>query len=413
MIRLLALLLCALSLWAQAPVPAAAQAGPNFNAQAATDGWLAMFPPDKKAKSDAYFEGGYWLILWDFLYSAAISITLLTTGIANRLRDIAEKVTRRKPLITFFYWAEYLLITSILSLPMTLYEGFFRERQYNLMNQTLGAWTIDQLKGFGVAAVLGGLVIMALFGVVRKLPATWHIWGAVVAIVFSMTGNAVFPVFLAPMFNKYTILTDAKVRDPILRLARENGIPATDVYEVDASRQSNRVSANVSGVFGTERITLNDNLLKRCSLNCVQAVMGHEMGHYVMNHIYKAMAFTVIMFVVFFAVLRWGVTKGVGHWGIRDAGDPAILPLAVLILSILGFLYTPFGNTLTRTQEYEADIFGLNTARQPDGFAEASIILGEYRKLDPRPIEEFIFFDHPGGRTRIYSAMRWKAENLK
>ena len=96
---------------------------------------------------------------------------------------------------------------------------------------------------------------------------------------------------------------------------------------------------------------------------------------------------------------------------IRGIADPAVLPLATLILGLISFLATPIQNSLTRIQEYEADIFGLNTARQPDGFAEAALLLGEYRKLDPTPLEELLLFDHPSGRTRIAAAMRWKAEN--
>ena len=188
------------------------------------------------------------------------------------------------------------------------------------------------------------------------------------------------------------------------------------MYEVDASRQSNRISANVSGFLGTERITLNDNLLNRCSPECVQAVMGHEMGHYVMNHIYKSIAFQVILVTLIFAGLRRGMEGAMrrwsGRWGIRELTDPAVLPLALLIISVFGFVLTPVNNTLTRTQEYEADIFGLNTSRQPDGFAHAALLLSEYRKLSPGPLEESIFFDHPSGRTRIFSSMRWKAENL-
>jgi STE24 endopeptidase len=94
-------------------------------------------------------------------------------------------------------------------------------------------------------------------------------------------------------------------------------------------------------------------------------------------------------------------------------GDTAVVPLVVLLVSVFGFAITPIMNTSIRTQEYEADMYGLNTSRQPDGFAQAAIHLGEYRKMNPGPIEEFIFFDHPSGRNRIYAAMRWKAENLK
>jgi STE24 endopeptidase len=396
-------------------IPAAAQAGPGFNAEAATRAYLATLTPAQKASSDAYFEGGYWLILWDFLYEAAVLILLLATGWAARLRDLAERITRRKPLVTWLYWVGFSIVLFVLGFPLAVYEGFLRERQYGLMNQTFGGWFGDQAKMLAINIVLGGLLVMALFGVVRRLPKTWHLWGAGVAVAFQAFFILIAPVFLAPMFNKYTPLEDARIREPILRLARQNGIRANEVYEMDASRQSKRVSANVSGLLGTERITLNDNLLNRCSPQAILATMGHEMGHYVLNHGYKMLAFLTILAAVFFGVLRWGLSWSLGRWGgrwgIRDLGDPAVLPLAALILSVLFFVGTPAINTLIRVQEYEADVFGLNTARQPDGEAETDLLLGEYRKLDPTPLEEFIFFDHPSGRTRIYTAMRWKAEN--
>lgn len=415
---LLGLFLMAVLLTAQGPqlqTPAAAQAGPGFDAKAATDAYLATFKPDQKARSDAYFEGGYWLILWDFLYASALSIILLATGLSVRMRDLAERLTRRKPLVVWLYWAQYTLVLFILGFPLTVYEGFFRERQYSLMNQTFAAWFLDQGKSLGLTIVIGGLIVMALLGIVRRLPGTWHIWGAVAAIVFQMAGALFFPVFVAPMFNRYTLLEDARIRDPILRIARQNGIPATNVYQVNASLQSNRISANVSGFLGTERITLNDNLLKRASPQAIMAVMGHEMGHYVLNHIYKGIAFFMILFALFFVLLRrgleWSLRRWGGMWRIRAITDPAMLPLAMLILGVIGILATPIQNTLTRVQEYEADLYGLNTSRQPDGFAEAALLLGEYRKLDPAPLEELLLFDHPSGRTRISSAMRWKAEN--
>jgi STE24 endopeptidase len=396
-------------------IPPAAQAGPGFNAEAATNAYLATQTQAQKARSDAYFEGGYWLSLWDFLYGAAIAILLLATGLSRRMREIAGRLTRRKPLVTWLYWAEYSIAVFVAGSPLAVYEGFVRERQYGLMNQTFAAWSVDQSKGLALDIVLAGLAVMALFAVVRRLPGSWHVWGAVVAVAFAMFASLIFPVFIAPMFNQYTPLTDARIREPILRLARQNGIRANAVYQVDESRQSNRVSANVSGLLGTERITLNDNLLNRCSPQAVLSVMGHEMGHYVLNHGYKMMAFLTIIMVAFFALLRhaleWSLARWGGRWGIRDICDPAVVPLAFLILSTFFFAITPVMNTLTRTQEYEADIFGLNTARQPDGEAEVDMLLGEYRKLDPTPLEEFLFFDHPSGRTRIYAAMRWKAEN--
>ena len=422
-ILLSAILLCAsllcTSLAAQTPptlqIPPAAQANANFSVEAATRAYLDTFA-DRKAKSDAYFEGGYWLVLWDFLYGAAVALMLLGTGLSARMRDFAERLSRRKAVATWLYFAQYLAITSIIGAPLGIYEGFLREKKYDLMNQNFLEWTIDQFKSLGLGIVLGGLVVVALFGIVRRLPRTWHIWGAMAATAFLLMAALIFPVFIAPMFNKYTILADAHIRDPILSLARQNGIPATKVYEVDASKQSKRASANVSGVLGTERITLNDNLLKRSSPEAIQAVMGHEMGHYVMNHVYKGVLIQFIVFGAFFAILRGALTGALkrwgGRWGLRDLGDPAVIPLVILILSALFFVGTPLLNTVTRTMEYEADIFGLSATRQPDGFAEAALMLGEYRKLEPTPVEEFIFFDHPSGRTRIFSSMRWKKENL-
>jgi STE24 endopeptidase len=185
---------------------------------------------------------------------------------------------------------------------------------------------------------------------------------------------------------------------------------------MDASRQTSRVSANVSGLFGTTRIALNDNLLRRVSPAGVEAAMGHEMGHYVLDHVYKKILYFTVVLIVGFAFLRWAFDRAMARWGerweIRGVADPASLPLLAVLFSFYLFVITPFDNTFTRTNEAEADIFGLNAAREPDGMAEVAMKLSEYRKLAPGPMEEWIFFDHPSGRSRILMAMRWKAENL-
>jgi STE24 endopeptidase len=398
-------------------VPAEAQVSPHFDATAATNAYLAQIPADKTARSDAYFEGGCWLILWDFLYGAAVALLLLNLRWSARMRDLAERVTRFKPVHTFVYWLQYLVLTTILVFPLTVYENYFREHKYGLATQTFGPWMGDQVKELGVNLVLGGVLAMLLFGVVRRLPRTWWTWGSVVTILFLTFTALIEPVYIVPIFNKVTRLNDPKIVDPILSMARANGIPAKDVYEMDASRQTTRMSANVSGFANTMRITLNDNLLRRGSPEEIQAVMGHEMGHYVMNHIYKFIMFFLIVIVLAFAYLRWGLDWTLQRWGekwqIRGVGDTAVLPLVLLLAAIFGFVTTPISNAYIRTQEHEADMYGLNASREPDGFAQAAIHLGEYRKMNPGPIEEWIFFDHPSGRNRIYAAMRWKAENLK
>jgi STE24 endopeptidase len=398
-------------------VPPAAQPSPHFDAQAATEAYLAQIPPAAKARSDAYFEGGYWLILWDFLYGAVIAIILLNFRWSASMRDRAEKITRFKPLQTLLYWLQYLVVTTILGFPLVVYEGYFREHQYGLATQTFGPWMGDQLKELLVGAVLGGIIITALFGVARKLERSWHVWAAIVTMLFLVFFVLIAPVFIVPIFNKITRLNDPKVTVPIIGMARANGIPVNDVFQMDASKQTTRMSANVSGFGKTMRITLNDNLLRRGSLEEIQAVMGHEMGHYVLNHVYKGIEFYLIVVVAFFAFLRWSLGWCLAKWGekwqIRGIGDPAVLPLVLLIGSIFFFVLTPITNTSTRSAEAEADMFGLNASRQPDGFAQAAIHLGEYRKMSPGPVEEWIFYDHPSGRNRINAAMKWKGENLK
>lgn len=219
-------------------------------------------------------------------------------------------------------------------------------------------------------------------------------------------------MYIAPIFNTYKKLEDPKVRDPILSMARANGVKTDAVYEFDASKQSTRISANVSGFLGTDRVSLNDNLLNRCSLQEIKAVMGHEIGHYALGHAYESIVFFSVIIVVGFAFVRWGADRFAARWGIRDVGDLAGLPLGILLFTTYLFVLTPVANSYIRSNEAEADIFGLNAAREPDGFATTALKLADYRKLAPGPIEEFIFFDHPSGRSRIQMAMRWKAEHL-
>jgi STE24 endopeptidase len=396
-------------------VPSAAASGPASDVNAAVETYLAKMSPAQRARSNAYFEGGYWLSLWDFLTSAVVMWLLLQFGWSARMRNLSERITRFRPLQTALYWVQFILVTSVLMFPLTAYEGYFREHKYGLLNQTFGSWMKDQIVGLAVSLVLGAILVVPLFGLVRKLGRSWWVAGAVLMIVFLAFVSLIAPVYISPLFNRYTKLEDARVRDPILSMARANGIPGKDVYEFDASRQSNRVSANVSGFAQTLRISLNDNLLKRCTLPEIETTMGHEMGHYVLNHSYKGLVMMGVVFVIGFAFVNWGISFSLARWGqtwgVQGIGDVAVLPLAVIVFSVYFFLMTPVTNTITRTMEYEADMYGLNAARQPDGEANVDLLLGEYRKMDPGPMEEFIFYDHPSGRTRITAAMRWKAEH--
>jgi STE24 endopeptidase len=310
----------------------------------------------------------------------------------------------------------YLLVVYVLSFPLNVYENFFREHQYGFANQNFPAWFQEQLIGLGMALIGGTILLLVLYAVFRRAPKTWWIWGTAVAVVFSFVLLIIAPVFIEPLFNTYKPITRPEISEPILKLARANQIPVKQVFEVDASRQTTRVSANVSGILGTTRIALNDNLLRQCTLPEIREVMAHEMGHYVLNHGAKLLTYLGIFIFIGFAlarvlfdaaVTRWGV-----KWGVRGIADLAGLPLLALIFSTFLFLATPLLNTLVRITEREADAFGINTSREPDGMAKVALKLGAYRKLNPTPLEEFIFYDHPSGRARIRMAMDWKAANL-
>lgn len=386
-----------------------------LNVAAAVGAYLAKMSPEQRMRSDSYFEGGYWLLFWDFLASAVVMWLLLRLRWSMRMRDLAERITRWRPLQTALYWVQFIALTAALQFPLTVYESYFREHEYGLLNQTFGPWLRDQLVTLAVVAILGALLLVPLFGLVRKLGKSWWVWGSTFYVAFLAFVGLIAPVYIFPLFNTYRPLADASIKEPILSLARANGIPATEVYEFDASRQSNRVSANVSGFANTLRISLNDNLLRRCTLPEIETTMGHEIGHYVLNHSYKGLVMNGVVVVIGFAFLDWALGFSLGRWGerwgVRDIKDVAVLPLAFLLLSAFFFVTTPIGNTITRSMEFEADMYGLNSARQPDGEANVDLLLGEYRKMSPGPVEEFLFYDHPSGRTRITAAMRWKAEH--
>jgi STE24 endopeptidase len=238
-------------------------------------------PQDKREKSDAYFEGGYWLILWNYLVVAGIAILLLSSRISARLRDFSERLTRYRTLQVACYSIPYLLLIYLLSFPLNIYEHFIREHKYGLATQSFPAWFREQLIGLGITLLGGTIFFIVLYAVFRRAPKTWWIWGTGVAVVFSFVLVFIAPVFIEPLFNTYKPLTKPEISEPILAMARANEIPVRQVFEVDASRQTTRVSANVSGFLGTTRIAL----VTICSAMPFGDPTGDgtRMGHYVLN----------------------------------------------------------------------------------------------------------------------------------
>ncbi len=409
-------LLAALNSQAQVSIPDTLQKTTQaFDINTATERWLNTLTPAQRAKSDAYFEGGYWLQLWSTLYAILVGGIFLLTGLSRGIKNLVVGVSI-PVLPNIFYIFIYLLLAYVFLFPLNVYQDYFREHQYALSNMTFPAWLKDQMIGLGLMLVFGSLILMLVYWAISKTGKSWWLWGAGIVIAFAAFGAFIAPVFLSPLFNDYKPLAEGKLKNEILSMARANSIPAENVYQFDASKQSDRVSANVSGFASTTRISLNDNLLKRCTPAEIKAVMGHEMGHYVMNHVYKGLFETAVFLVILFALVniffqmiisRYGDRLGIA--GISDIGG---LPLLVVLFTVASFIFTPLTNTMVRTQETEADMFGLNAAREPDGEAHVDMLLSEYRKIDPGYWEEIIFYDHPSGRNRVHMAMQWKAEHL-
>lgn len=386
----------------------------SFDPVAATEALLATVPPDVAARSDAYFEGGYWLLLWSALWSIAAASLLLYSGAAVRMRALAERLTKRPSLVALIFGALAIVAITLLELPWAIYAEFVREHEYGLATQGFGEWIAEQGIALGVNVVMFAPVIAALYALIRRAGRAWWAWTGAASVGLLAFGLMIGPVVVEPLFNEYAPLEAGPLRDDILALARANGVPSENVFVVDASRQTTRISANVSGLLGTARIALNDNLLRECTPAEIRAVMAHEMGHYAMGH---AFALVLQMSLVFaigafladraFALL---LRRHGARWSIRELSDPASLLVLYAVVSAYFLLATPVINNIFRVGEANADLFALNAAREPDAQASVLLKLATYRKLAPGPIEEMLMYDHPSARSRILMAMRWKAE---
>jgi STE24 endopeptidase len=396
-------------------IPDAARPGPGFDVDRATEAYLALLSPEQRRQSDAYFEGNQWLVLWGTLYGLGVAFVLLATGLSRRFRERAARITRRPFWQAWLYAYPWMIAGFVLGLPLVVYQGFVREHAYGLATQAFPAWFAEQLKDLAVSLVIVPLIVAMLYAAVRRAGDRWWLWASGGAFVLIVVLRTLSPVFLEPLFNDYKPLREGEVKQAVLSLARANRIPTDNVVEFDASRQTTRISANVAGAMGTTRVALNDNLLEKTSAPEIKAVMGHEMGHYVLNHglrltIYLTLVLTLGFWVVhrtFDAALRrWGT-----RFGLHGRADPAALPMAIAILSLFFFLMTPLTNSIVRQAEAEADAFGLNAAQEPNGFAMAAMRLSTYRKLHPGALEEILFYDHPSGYDRVRGSMLWLKEH--
>ena len=389
----------------------------QFDPAAATAAYLAALTPAQHAKATAYTQGGHWLLLWGAILAIAIAWAVLKSGVLVRVRDRLEQSGPKPWRIALSVVFVYSLIEAIVGLPWAIYSGWWREKTYGLTSQAFGGWLGEWAMSSVISLILTSLLISGIYLVIRRAPRTWWIWGsALVGLAFTFI-IVLSPVFIEPLFNKFTPAPPGPVRDEVTAMANANGVPSDKIYIYDGSKQSNRYTANVSGLFGTARVAMSDVMFKKdADIAEVRGVVGHEMGHYVHTHsIWIAMGFSALALTGFFLVDRLfpRVAARMAPASIRGLADPAGFPVLAIILAVLGLLATPIQSSIIRIAESDADAFSLTRFNEPDGLAKALAKTIEYRAATPSKLEEVIFYDHPSVGVRIRKAMDWKAAHMK
>ncbi|MDP3658924.1 M48 family metalloprotease [Phenylobacterium sp.] len=381
----------------------------SFDPAAATAAYLAQLPPEAHARAQAYTQGGHWLLLFGALAAVAAAWLVLRSGLLVRLRSRIN----RPWLAVLAVVAVDLLAEGLLLTPWDIYEDWARERSYGLSDQPLVGWLTEHAIGLAVSIVITLLLASGLYALARRAPRTWWAWSGGLTAVFVVLLMVAAPVFIQPLFNTYRPAPPGPVREAVERLARENGVPADKIVIYDGSRQSNRYTANVSGLFGTARIAMSDVMFaKGADLGEVRAVVGHEMGHYVQHHVlWMAGGYGLLAIFALWLVDRLFplVLRLTGARGVEGLADPAGFPAVGIIVTLMALAATPLTNSMTRIGEAAADRFSLERAREPDGLARALMKTVEYRYATPGNLEEAIFYSHPSVGARIRRAMDWKA----
>jgi len=341
-----------------------------------------------------------------FLYSVGVLILVLMSPISTRLRDLAEKVTKRRWVVSIIYVALFMIVTAVLQFPLAFYSGYVVPHQFDLSNQNFVQWLGDEGKELAVAIVLSCIAgALALFAI-----QTFKRWWLVIwigSIPLTIVLVVIAPVFIDPLFNRFDPLEDQVLKERLLDEAARAGIEGGRVYQVDKSKQTKTLNAYVTGLGPTKRIVMWDTLRNRMSRDEVVAVMAHEMGHYVLHHVWKGVAFSMLVSLVFLLFAQWayggGIRRGGGRWGVRGEGDAAALPWLLIIVAVVLFLLSPVINGYSRRIEHEADVFGLELMHLNEASATAFIKLAEQSKVNPRPhpFIEWWRYSHPSIARRI------------
>ncbi|WP_338241514.1 M48 family metallopeptidase [Aurantiacibacter hainanensis] len=375
-----------------------------------TQAWMDTLSTQELALARDYTTGNHWLILGGLLVSALVAWLIVRSGVLDKVAD--RLGNRGWALRTFLVAAVFIVVDTLISLPWSIYRGWWRESAYGRTSQPLGDYLAQGAISLLLTALIGGLFLLGVYWLIRKTGRWWWAWGGALVAAGVSFMLLLSPVLIEPLFNQYEPIPEGEVREAVLALAQDAGVPEDRVFMFDGSRQSNNFTANVSGVGGYARIAISDVAMDEASLDEVVAVTGHEIGHYVLGHVWRSIAVISLLAVAIF----W-LTARLYPWFARKFGtdaplaDPRGLPVFVFVLSLLLILAQPITNTMTRIGEREADAYSLATAGLPDALSGALIKTAEYRYPLAGPVEEALLYTHPTVENRIRAAMEWKVRN--
>jgi Zn-dependent protease with chaperone function len=345
--------------------------------------------PEPSDQAMRYYRSGNVLWFVEQAWSIAVLVLLLATGVSASLRNAARRIGRNWFFTIVIYFVLFTVVTTIVDLPLSYYTEYVRQHAYGLSNQTFGKWFGDTLKSLGIACIVGALVMWVPYLLLRKSPRRWWLYTAIALVPFIVLANLVAPIWIAPLFNKFEPMQDKALEQKILSLAGRAGIEGSRVFQVNKSVDTKTLNAYVAGLFGTKRIVLWDTTLKRMTDRELLFVMGHEMGHYVLHHVWQAIAFSVLILAaslyVAYRTADAVIARYGSRWGFTSLADVASLPLLLLLMSAFGLVVTPLELAFTRHVEHEADRFGLEITQTNHSAGTAFVKLQQDALANPRP----------------------------
>lgn len=370
--------------------------------------------PQPSALAVQYNRSGDLLWVVSQVVALAIPAIVLFTGLSARLRTWSERIGRRWFFTLCVYLLLYSVIDYLLRFPLDFYADYLRQHAYGVSNQSLGHWLGDTLKQLAIGVVVGCLLLWIPYLLLDKSPRRWWIYTGLAAVPVVILAQLVSPIWIDPLFNQFGPLKDRQLESQILKLARRAGIEGGRVYEVDKSRDTKFVDAYVKGFLGTKRIVLWDTLLTKLGKPEIMFVMGHEMGHYVLGHLWKGIVLACLGIFLALGAVYWVAGAFLRRFGKRIGfdrlSDIASLPLVILLVQLASLAMAPPALAISRYMEHEADRFGLELTQDNHAAAMGFVELQQENLGVPRHgwLRTVWRDSHPSIAERIEFANRYR-----